>query len=286
MAKVTKEDSAMFKSLYLKGSSTVKISKATGFSIATVNNYLRKEGVELRSNKENSRKYIINREDFFEKIDSEEKAYWLGFMAADGYLTNPRPESHQGWRVGISLGLIDKDHLIKFKECIDTSYPVNIYEVKGGFKIGVKYARILMASNKMATDLISNGVTPNKSLNISFPKEEFVPQNLQRHFIRGYFDGDGTLTATKSKYGLMYEFKITSTDDILNNINSILFENNLTHKKAALRKRNPDDVVSYLGYGGNNQVEKIMDYLYEDASIFMERKFNKYLEFKNSRLPK
>lgn len=73
--------------LYNSGLSTVKIGKMFGKHYSTVRNILINNGVKLRSNKINSRKYTIN-ENYFKNIDTEEKAYWLGFIYADGYISN------------------------------------------------------------------------------------------------------------------------------------------------------------------------------------------------------
>ncbi len=85
----------------------------------TIRDILVKNGVEMRSNKQNSRKYSVN-DDYFSIIDTEEKAYWLGFIFADGYISNKN-----GKRVGITLKSSDRDHIIKFAKAISATYPVN-----------------------------------------------------------------------------------------------------------------------------------------------------------------
>ena len=69
---------------------------------------------------------------YFETIDTEHKAYWLGFIYADGYLSI----SGKTKRMGVSLCLKDKVHLQNFSKCIESNYPIHEYEVSNGYKIG------------------------------------------------------------------------------------------------------------------------------------------------------
>ena len=94
---------------YLHGISTVKLGKKYNVSPAYFCRWFNKLGLPIRSNKENSRKYYINH-NYFEIINTEEKAYWLGFIYADGYVQSNRNTKN----IGITLSNIDYNHLIKF----------------------------------------------------------------------------------------------------------------------------------------------------------------------------
>ena len=86
--------------------------------------------------------YVFN-EDFFETIDSEEKAYWLGFIYADGYITGDD-------RCGIALKNIDNIHLEKFKKSIDSNHKISVYKSQYNENCNItEYCRIILISKKM-----------------------------------------------------------------------------------------------------------------------------------------
>jgi hypothetical protein len=118
-------------------------------------------------------------ENYFETIDAEEKAYFLGFISADGCVI----ERNGNCRVlSIHINKQDIDILEKFKKEIN-------YE--GEISMGKSRSRmctIFCTSMKMFNDLSKYNVTPRKSRILKFPK---LPENMIHHYMRGYFDGDG-----------------------------------------------------------------------------------------------
>ena len=135
------------------------------------------------------RKYNYN-ENYFEKIDSPEKAYCLGFWYADGYVeTSP---NHV-----ISIAQIDlqKDILEKIAHEFGSDKP--IYERK--HEKGRIFYVLQFNGEKLTSDLIKLGCTTNKSLTLQFPTYKIVPIEFMSHFIRGYFDGDGCIWNGKRK---------------------------------------------------------------------------------------
>lgn len=219
---------------------------------------LKKNGIEKRTNKENSRKYEVDHH-FFDVIDTEEKAYWLGFLAADGYVTT------KGNYVGLSLDVKDGDHLEKFAKAIGSTYPIATYQATGYGK--GEYCRLIISSDQMRNSLIKHGIVEHKSLVLQYPN--LVPYNLEHHFIRGYFDGDGSL-AKNGNGG--YQIKICGTKDML-----CMIQYALNPRSKALYKRRDDDKDNwYISIGGRNQVRRIMDDLYYDATVYLERKYLRY----------
>ena len=124
----------------------------------------------------------------FEKIDTEEKAYWLGFLYADGSVGSKEDK--------IELGLAEKDlkHIEKFKTFMNINNKISYREKTKSYRMSFRSA-------KCKQDLIDKGCIPKKSLILDFPNENQVPKELQRHFIRGYFDGDGSISTPKNSYG-------------------------------------------------------------------------------------
>lgn len=136
---------------------------------------------------------------FFHHIDSEEKAYWLGFMYADGYVT--------GSVMGVKLHIKDIDHLQKFREDIQSQHTIGTYVMKSGFANanGTPYCSLTIKDKQLVQDLNDCGVTYNKSKTLVFPTEDVVPSHLIHHFIRGYFDGDGSVYASSATPSISFE---------------------------------------------------------------------------------
>lgn len=127
----------------------------------------------------------------------------------------------------------------------------------------------------MKNDLISHGIVKNKSLILTFPE---IRTDMIRHYIRGYFDGDGSLSRTTSRSKLKWEYqcKIMGTKEFLEEVQRCI-----GYPEKKLFQRNDDGKNTYyISIGGNKQVEKIMDFLYKDANVYLDRKHERYLELK------
>ena len=98
-------------------------------------------------------------------------------------------------------------------------------------------------------------------------------------------DGDGTIGKVKSKYGFDYYVGFVGTDEILTYISNYLLNEGLINKINKFEKRKTDQIVSSVKYGGNIQTQKILDHLYNDASLWLARKYDVYKDLKeyNSR---
>jgi len=111
--------------------------------------------------------------DYFETINTKEKAYWLGFFSADGYV-------NQSTR-SIEFCLKDEEAVILFKKALKSKHKISC---KNG-----KYYRLSIKDKKMSQDLLSLNLDNNKTYNYSIPIDK-IPEKLMSHFLRGYFDGD------------------------------------------------------------------------------------------------
>lgn len=209
---------------------------------------------------------------FFEKIDSEEKAYWLGFLFADGCV---QIKNENNARISVLLAGKDKDQLIKFHNALNSIRSIE--------EIITNDKRLMVRSQhssiKMAQDLIKIGCTPRKTHTCQFPN---ISENLYNHFIRGYFDGDGCAYVKhrkpfvlKTKRQRMRKFKENRTPSLELSICGTY--NFLTTIKEILNlkiKLNFHTNIYVLSVGGNKQVKRVVDWLYKDATIYMERKYN------------
>lgn len=213
-------------------------------------------------------KYDYN-EDIFDIIDTEEKAYWLGFMYADGYISN------KDNTIELALKFEDKTHIEKFRNFLFNnlkSIPQIIEkEIKLNNKI-YKACRLSFVNEKIKNDLIKNGCGPNKSLTIKFPDNTIVPENLINHFLRGLFDGDGSFSYNFDTDS--YKFSCLGTKDICIKYMEVLMNNKLVSR---LNKLGRDGQAYNFAYGGRKQCLNILNYLYKDSTIYLDRKHEKYL---------
>ena len=245
--------------------SGIQISKALGINYTTVHRWLRKLNINL-PNYHNALKFNNK---IFDIVDTEEKAYWLGFLYADGYV------SKNGKTVALDLMGSDIEHLDKFRRFLDYETEIKISDSKCNGNVYPR-CRLTMTNSHFNRALINLGCIPNKSLILSFPKTSiFSSEQLIRHFIRGYVDGDGCVTHTSNS---KLEFIIIGTKEFLNGIKEYCpyIHNILYHKD----KRRPDSNTYSLIFA-NNIAKAFGRYIYENATIFLSRKYNKFLDLIN-----
>lgn len=225
-------------------------------------------------------KYYYNK-NFFEKIDNEKKAYWLGFLYADGCINEIfRDGKPKGMTLEVSLSSKDETHLEKFLNDIESNVTIRKKIVKLN---GKKYdcRRVTICCTKMCRDLIKLGCTPRKSLTLTFPNDSIVSKKLLNHFIRGYFDGDGCVYFNDITRTM--KVILVGTKDILENIGHCLFENGIPVLNRIQAKGKAYESFIY-GYDVMNMV---YNYLYMNSTVYLDRKYIKFntgLEFiKNNR---
>ena len=276
--KYTTEERETIKKLYSEGHGSPYIAKQLGMKTSAIASYISRH-IGLRSCKEAARKYECN-EHFFDVIDTEEKAYWLGFMYADGFV------SSHGYSkcMGLSISEKDRKHLEKFRSALKATNPIHEYITgESGYKPGLKYVKLLITSDKLYDGAVSQGIVEHKTDIITAPD---IPECLYKHFIRGYFDGDGCLAETNTERRHGFAVKILGTEDLLDFIKDFILSNNISYK-GKYYKRRANQTVSCLEFGGNRKVKKFLDLLYDDATVFLERKHERYLKlcnFINSRV--
>ena len=256
--------------LYVNKKKSCKyIAEQFEFSLSGVYDALKRWNICTRNLCDSHKIYTFN-EEYFEKIDSEDKAYWLGFIYADGYITNNN--------IGIALFIIDKQHLFKFKESIEATYPINSYIPTSEYCKSVNYCRILLRSKKAVDDIRDKGVLNNKSLILKYPNEFILDSKYYRHFIRGYFDGDGSLILSKNSIN----FKICGTREFLTKLIEIFNKvSDYEFKNKLFKRKNDNKNNYYLSFGGKNKTLSIMQYLYDYSNIYLDRKYEKFIILKN-----
>lgn len=238
------------------------IARKLNVDTCVVKRVLKENNIPLKT--KHYRKHLI-KEDFFDLIDQEEKSYILGFLFADGCVRKDK--------CNICLCIKDTDRaiLIKIVSCIFTGNQNIIITKQSKQKPFNYYSAININSKYMIRSLINLGCTPAKSLTLKFP-EILTDEIICRHFIRGYFDGDGCITR-KNKV-----FTITSTLSFCNTTKSII-EKYTGAQMHVYKYKN----VYRLTAHGRNQVIKICNWLYLDSTIYLQRKCDIFNNIKSEK---
>ena len=240
-----------------KGLSFKDIAIELKVSANTISRYAKKYELKSKIGSQGARTNNLNH-NFFKIIDSEEKAYWLGFIAADGCVY--KGSDPNSLRLQINLKGSDKTHLDKFQKSIKSSYKIQEKTLK---KSDVCLLKV--NSTKMCNDLINNNIVERKS--IIFEAPELKPE-LINHFIRGYWDGDGWIKEGKGTNRFNIGFVAGQ------NMIDYLDENLPTHLSVYKLKCN-DNVLS-MESGKHSTIQDMYHYLYKDATIYLDRKKDKF----------
>lgn len=232
---------------------------------------LRQQIKRLGIQREHRAKYFCNHK-YLKSIDTAEKAYILGFIATDGNIHESKSNAHV---LSIQLSSKDKEILEKIKDKFEYSGPLSdTCRVTNG--IERSYTALRIASEDLCKGLKRVGITTRKTHSIGPLK---IPTELMGHFLRGAYDGDGSIVIKSNKASLLLP---SASKDFLvwiqQSIESILplrTQVNIYKDKNHFRL----DYGSFPHVKGN-AVSTILDYLYKDATIYLERKYQKYLEVK------
>lgn len=263
----TDKEKEQIKDMYLNGNSTVKIGKLFNVSNHVISKVLDSFGIKRTG--VGRRKYSLD-EYYFDEINTHNKAYCLGFLYADG--CNMKNKS----TISMSLEEGDKDILELIRHEINVDRELEFIDYSDKHDFGYTYKnqyRLLMFSAHMCRVLEGYGMTPNKSLTLKFPKidEQFMPD-----FIRGVFDGDGSIYNGKKKS--KFTLTITSTNDFCKELVKIV-EKTLYINCHIYDASNHNGITKVFSISGRNQVKTFLDWIYKDAEMFLERKHQRYIKY-------
>lgn len=183
---------------------------------------------------------------YFDVIDTSEKSYWLGFIMADGTVQDTCKKGSM--QLHIHIANRDLIHLYKFNKAIDSNNKISI--------CGDGSVKSYHSSDILCEALISHGCTPRKSLTLKFPN---IQENLLSHFVRGYFDGDGSVCLHKGRLFIQFQ----GTKEFID----VLQEKIGTNYKP----QNPSNIYQ-IGIGSIGHCKRISSWMYENSTIHLERK--------------
>lgn len=224
---------------------------------------LRENGIEIKSH---PNKYQADYRKF-KDIDTAEKAYWLGFIAADGCVY----ERENNATIRIAIHQRDKVHLEKLKDFMNSDVKIKDFISNTGFSkdAPTPMSVICFNSKDMAHDLIDKGIVPRKSQRLNKP---LINEDFYLPYILGYFDGDGTIYKLNNDNGIIYVAGFIGTYETIDWINKYLKLN------ATIEQRYKDSITYNIRCGGTNKPYALLKPLYDSTNVHLDRKYELFKE--------
>jgi mobile intron protein len=270
MRQLSLEEKLEIIKLYQEGSAANVLRKKFKLQFQDIKTVLTEYNITPRTHRESRKSYKYN-ENYFENIDTSEKAYWLGFIYADGFITRKTNGS-----AVFGLTLAEEEPLIKLNQCLESNKPIGKYKKVNSYNLNSIEYKLAFCSNKMVSDLEKHGCIERKTFKLKFPK---LNENLIPHFIRGYFDGDGSVflhiqKANNTEY-IMLGVTICGIKSFLDDLSKYIGFENCVYKD----KRKKTDCYS-IKLASNIRCLKLYHYLYNNAgNMYLSRKKDKFDNF-------
>lgn len=222
-----------------------------------------------------NRKYTVNNA-YFDQIDTPEKAYWLGFLWADGNISRTTARASGPNRLRLAQKWDELNHIKRFRAAISSTNPITpVYHADNGCTV----AQLDINCRPLCQSLETYGFDI-KSKRIHIPD---IKPELIHHFIRGYFDGDGCLSIydQKRKQWITHrqELSMTGNAEFLTEIQAVLTDkaNMTSTTKLKTYKQSPN--TASLRYGKKSDIICFHDYIYRDATVYLNSKYQKFVDF-------
>lgn len=252
--------------LYKSGLSKEKIEKIYNVSNSVIDRIFRIKNVKCRDNSHKGRKYYIN-ENYFDEINTPNKAYILGLLFADGCNAN------NSNLIKIELQERDKEILDKINIELEYTKPLRLHKLNE-INSNWQNTYALEITNKHMSETLNNiGMIPNKSLVLEFPT--WINDNLMRDFVRGYFDGDGHIEWSKTHF-----LTLASSKEFCEGLQYYL-KNELNIISTIYLTGNKESNTRVLHIFKNEQIKKFLNWIYKDSILYIDRKYEKYIGILN-----
>ncbi len=241
---------------YLAGASAERAAAQFGYNHVTGLNVLKRRGIKTRSLSEAQRRYAVD-ENFFDYIDMPDKAYWLGFLTADGLIGD--------YFVRINLQVRDVDHLHKFTASLRSEQPVTFRDNVSSNGVVTKQSVIIINSLRLVRALNRLGLTPNKTFTVR--PCEAVPEELLTDYWRGVFDGDGSISRS-GLLGVKWQVSLVGNRFMVEGFREFIAR--FVNSNANVRSLKS---IFRVGYFGRAVPRAVTQVLYGNAMIFLDRKY-------------
>ena len=252
-SKFSPEQDADIVKRYKDGESTTSIATVYGVSRSCIVYRLHKSGV-----------YLVTKvkDTVFDEIDSEEKAYYFGLLCADGWISKLETSPC----VGLYLKAEDRNIVEGFMKmfCDKEIRAVKRNGVVAGYQADIN-------SKRLVEKLIEYGIDNDKSHTLRFPT--CVPDEYLCDFVRGYFDGDGSISGNQTSF--------VGTKWFIEKLIKVMSENANVSNKVTPFPVNADKgntITKSIAWSGINQARKIRDWMYRNgtSTIYIKRKHDRY----------
>jgi len=248
--------------LHLKGKSVLDISIEQNMPYNTVYYGFKRNNLEILKIKKNSKYKNSTNYSYFNKIDSERKAYFLGLIMADGCIT---AKNKNNLRLLMKLQTRDA-YLVE--ELRNDLSPIKPLQIDGNSK------RLEISSKELVQDLINKGVNFNKTKVGEILSE--LSKELMPHFIRGFFDGDGSISLRKTRSNQRQVYICCSNISFLESLQKYLLEYNISgsiYKETKIVNK----VIYDLRFNTRESRLNLTNFMYQNATIFLKRKYELFI---------
>lgn len=250
-----------------------ELGREYGVLRTSIRMLLKNRNIAIKSMSDSGRKYSLDKF-YFDSIDCERKAYWLGLLYADG--TN----SESRYVTTLRLQESDLEILEKFNYDLGSNTPIKFIERKSKNPSWQNMWRLDINNKHMSQQLSKLGVHQNKTFTLTYPNSSQIPQSLMRHWLRGLWDGDGSFSICENKNKKKKSYRLVaslvSTLNVCEGIKDWLNLELSINSSIYIPSKNKITSTRRLRISGSKQVKKFLNWLYNDSEIFLMRKSDKY----------
>jgi hypothetical protein len=195
---------------------------------------------------------------FFSELDAEIKSYWAGFLLADGCVQTQR----KGCSTSLKLGAKDIEHLAAFRTALQATAPISSSTTKDGRTL----YELRIHGRELLADLARYGIVPRKTKGHPMPA---VPDTMLPHFVRGYVDGDGYIgrRGHATAHAMQYQLVICATEAF-----AIWLRDTIGREAGSSAQLRPSKGCYRVSLSGNPNVARALEWLYDGATVALERK--------------
>lgn len=275
--KLTKEQREQLVKDYQTGQySCLELGRKYGIRGNSTCDLLKRRGIKINNNLSEINRIYPFDEHFFDVIDSEAKAYFLGLMYSDGCNREDKKT------MAISLLASDKHILEAFSKCIKTERPLKYISRQAKNPKHHDVWTMNINSPIMSAALARLGCVQAKSLILKFPTEDQVPEKFLRHFLRGVYCGDGGLSVVNYRGIMKYYVSYTTTEAFLLEAQKYIEKTVGVHTfiKASKKNLELNKPTRSLNIAGRGQIFQFLEWLYKDANYYIQRKYDKFQQAK------
>lgn len=251
------------------GMPSVEVSNKYKCSLVNVNAFARRHNIKNRYQYRHSG---YKDPYYFDDIDSSDKAYILGFIAADGCVTDKE--------IRISLSSVDSEILEKIRDKIGFDNKVKFRTCTGSYKKESSIACVSFGTREMIVALKNLGFNSNKTIDFKMPD---ISDEFKIDFFRGFVDGDGSFTKYVSNDGYTrYCFSLCGTYDFLIEFRDYFSKFGIKFNSTIRKRFDTENCCYTLSCSGRDNTLTLLDIIYGDIydKLFLQRKYDKYINLK------